>query len=54
MTPARSPDPLSTISADSRDPFGEILTPGALQFVAQLTRIFAPRIAELLAQRMLA
>jgi len=51
MTPARSPDPLSTISADSGDPFGEILAPGALQFVAQLTRTFAPRIGELLAER---
>jgi malate synthase len=51
MTPARSPDPLSTISADSGDPFAEILAPGALQFVAQLTRTFAPRIGELLAER---
>jgi malate synthase len=51
MTPARSPDPLSTITADSGDPFAEILAPGALQFVAQLTRTFAPRIGELLAER---
>ena len=51
MAPARSPDEVSTRMDDSSDPFQEILVPGALEFVAQLARTFAPRIRGLLAER---
>jgi malate synthase len=51
MNAARSPNEASSENSLSSDAFEEILLPGALDFVARLTRSFAPRIRRLLEER---
>jgi malate synthase len=51
MNAAPSPNEASSENSLSSDAFEEILLPGALDFVARLTRSFAPRIRRLLEDR---
>jgi malate synthase len=51
MNAAPSPNEASSENSLSSDAFEEILLPGALDFVARLTRSFAPRIRRLLEER---
>jgi malate synthase len=50
-TPVSGPAPAITVEAELLPRFDEILTPDALDFVAELTRRFGPRRAELLQAR---
>ena len=50
-TPALALPPGCTVTGAMRPEFQEVLTPGALDFVAALARQFGPRVTELLARR---